>query len=786
MFDKTQVTYLALREIVSEKTRPIIAWIGAGASAPAGLPSWKHLKEQMCEALDAKGIAKIGEDKVRNDAQAALVRTEKDYWASFQMLKEFLGKTTYRETIRHALKKAESATIPVIYDYLWKLGVNGILNLNIDPLAKRSYSSARPGKTLHDFAGKYAASHMHVLRSSHPFIAYLHGLLDDESSWVFTASELNQLFATSGYKELITSLASTATLIFIGISADDTAAGGHLTRLRDQNIDFGTHFWITDRNDSSADKWAEESGVRVIRFANADRSFAELNQLIRDLVTHIPPEQTADPVAPSVRSTHERLELPLPDELEKRHPEEIRELLNDAASAILAKTDEAKYLEYEKLCSTYDSSVYKAWYIRSTPPGNVFAGYTIIEEVAEGGFGTVYRGEDINKRQVAVKILHEKVRRKLDMLQSFRRGVAAMNILSGAEVAGIVPYIRASEVPASVVMDFVEGPSLAEAVEKRLVIEWAQILRIAIDLAYILKTSHGLPQRVLHRDVRPSNIMIRNGYVPDPSEWEVVVLDFDLSWHKDALELSVGPGKFSSGYLSPEQLVGDTKTSTRNALVDSYGLGMTLLFLRTAKAPIPFQHRHGEWNHLLGKYANESPCRSWLSLPNRFFRLIEQATLETQLKRWGMTQIHGELLSLQQAILRPAELRSADLLAEEIAYRSFGLGYKWDVDKSVAIMSSPTGLTARCVAHERDRSIAIEASWKKTGKEQHARIKQWIFNAADNARSQLQKSSWSKVTSDRNQSEVTVRAIVSTETAAQHMNTITSGFIKCLDALNPD
>src|SRR4051812_12850172 len=118
--------------------------------------------------------------------------------------------------------------------------------------------------------------------------------------------------------------------------------------------------------------------------------------------------------------------------------------------------------------------------------------------------------------------------------------------------------------------------------------------------------------------------MIRNGYVHDPSEWEVVVLDFDLSWHKDALEQSISAGKFTSGYLAPEQLQPDKTMTTRSALVDSFGLGMTLYFLRTAQEPVQYQHQHGNWAETLGHAAGSHPCRQWRSLPSRYFRLISQ------------------------------------------------------------------------------------------------------------------------------------------------------------------
>ena len=155
MFDNTQPAYVALRDIVGEGTKPIVAWIGAGLSAPAGLPLWRDLKKVLCDALEAKARSYEGEEHDRAEAQLILAKTEKNFWVAFQILREALGQTSYRETIRASLKLGETAAVPPLYESLWRLRFAGILTLNLDRLASRSYSLAKPGKMLHDF-GHYS------------------------------------------------------------------------------------------------------------------------------------------------------------------------------------------------------------------------------------------------------------------------------------------------------------------------------------------------------------------------------------------------------------------------------------------------------------------------------------------------------------------------------------------------------------------------------------------------------------------------------------------------------
>ena len=245
---------------------------------------------------------------------------------------------------------------------------------------------------------------------------------------------------------------------------------------------------------------------------------------------------------------------------------------------------------------------------------------------------------------------------------------------------GMVPYRAASEIPAFAVMDFVDGPDLLNAVRTGRVVGWSMMLGIAVDLARIVRSAHMLPERVLHRDLRPSNIMLK-GFREGSNEWEVVVLDFDLSWHRDANELSVINPAAATGYLAPEQIRRGKSESTRHASVDSFGLGMTLFFLCTGQEPLFAEHQHVGWSNRLKKLFKERACKSWKSLPVRMARLVEYSTCDRQTERWDLAQIEGELQRLREANANPESVDAAELIAEELAFRS-GLedGYEWDPD----------------------------------------------------------------------------------------------------------
>lgn len=741
-FNNQQPAYVALRNIVAERTSSVVAWVGSGMSAPAGVPTWRGLRDVLLKELTGKA-ATMDEGAAAKLLQKRSAAEKGDsFWVAFQVLKDALGLATYRSAVREALAAADRASIPTGYKMLWRLRPSGILNLNLDRLATRAHSEVRQGRALNEFVASKIGESMHLLKAPIPFIANLHGIASEESSWVFTMNELGDLTNQEPYRQFLSTIFATKTVVFVGISADDLAVGGHLARLRSRGIETGSHFWITDRRDEETDKWAEAQGIRIIRYRAIGTDHSELEECLCDLPSFI----AKDDEAPPVQLTQELgtpQSLPEPAELLNRDAEEIRQILNGHAVRLLAPRTPEAYTAYNEFCGKYDQAIYRAWYVTPDAPSNKLLGYTLHQEVAHGAFGRVFRAVDSSGDDVAIKVLREEVRRNSNMLQSFRRGVRSMHILSERKVEGMVAYREASEIPAFSVMDYVEGPNLREAVECGMVRDWPDVLRIAVDLATIIRRSHLLPERVLHRDIRPPNVMLKDMYT-DPNAWTVVVLDFDLSWHRDAQELSVVNDATLSGYLAPEQVGRGGGASTRNALVDSFGVGMTLLYLRTGKDPVFSEHQHAGWAETLRERIGAHGCRGWASMPARYARLIDCATKHKQADRWDMAQVQGELQRLYGAMKSPGEVESAELIAEEIISRTdLGRRYRWDSDALSARTVLPGGVTVEITGRESAREVELSLSWTQTGNEEYRRIQKWISPAIDRAVSSLKKSYWS-------------------------------------------
>jgi serine/threonine protein kinase len=679
-------------------------------------------------------------DKKQLLKSLSLVKLEQNPWKAFRILQEELGQTSFSEAIRAAFQHASSVEPPVAYRALWDLRIRGLINLNIDRLATRAFA-AGSSNLPSEFTGGEATKLGYLLKDPHPFIINLHGIVDNQQSWVFTDTELSNLRREPSYHTFLQACLCSHTVVFLGLTVEDTAVGGHLEALEKQGIKSGPHYWITSRSDRATDRWAERLGVLVIRYEAHKDDHADLMEALRDLRSFVPPEDRpiTAPVISSMVSTHVSA-LPSPEELAQLDSDEIRVLINSYVKELIAEGEigVAKFAEFRR---SYDEAIYRAWYISDKPGKNQFLGYMIQNAVKKGAFGSVYKALDGEGNECAIKLLLEDIRDNSDLTQSFRRGVTSMQILADRKVEGVVSYIDSSEIPAFVVMNWVEGPSLEEAVTSNQLNDWQTIIRCAYELTAILRKAHELPERVLHRDLRPANIMLEHFY--SANNWRVVVLDFDLSWHRGASNRSVIYGSTVLGYLAPEQIVRTKGVSTRHGSVDVFGLGMLLYFLISHTNPLPSQHQHKDWEETVTRAAKSVRESTWKSIGARFARIILSATRHQQSMRWDLSQVHIELGRLRAAATQPNDVTNMDLIAEEVASHTDCMkGYEWDEDTNSARIQLPTGVGIAVMGDNSQERLSISITWQDTGVHQYQNVRKWLEPAAKSCEAILKSSGW--------------------------------------------
>lgn len=781
VFDFSQNSYQTLRGIVAERTRPILAWVGSGFSAEAGLPTWKQLKEELVDELYKKSF-RDSSPQAAGLAKADSIRDDQDYWRAFQRIESELGRPTFRDIVRQAQGAAVDKSPPAPYSRLWEMPTSGIITLNLDRMPTRTYADSHDVMSLSEFNVDQISRLPQVMHGRR-FVLNLHGIAEDSSSWYFTHNRLQELARKPAYMDFLRICLVSFTNLFLGMSADDIAANPHLQALTGFGLQTPSHFWITSKVDVKGEAWADAVGARIIQYHAPDKAHGELIDVLSDLVGARPVEPPPPPPVQFTGELERGKPLPRPEAMMSMSAEEIRAILNAEVTRILVPEDDAAYKAYDDFVAEYDEVIFRAWYTSDRPGRNMLLGYKLNKQIARGAFGRVYRADSPDGREVAVKVLLDEVRQDSRLLQSFRRGVRSMRILQAERVDGMVAYEFASEIPAFVTMEWIEGPNLSEAKEAHILADWDVVLDVSARLIGIIRAAHALPSRVLHRDIRPANVMLKDYWVSN-GEVSVVVLDFDLSWHRGAQEKSVVHTS-AVGYQAPEQLNEKNDGSTRSAAVDAFGLGMTIFYLCGGVDPIPEQHKHADWeNVVLAATAAIQSSAVWKSLPRRVARLILNSTRDRQSERWDLGQMQEELSRLRAAHLDGAGKASLSMLVEEIAARASILtGYSWDEATDAAEVSRPTGVYVKILADTPAGSINLEVGWRSMGTEQRVGMSKYIEKANRTVIDRLKSAGWTVSEGGREGQALHIAARLAQATAVARIDEIASRLDACLEGV---
>ncbi|MBV9291346.1 MAG: serine/threonine protein kinase, partial [Frankiales bacterium] len=188
--------------------------------------------------------------------------------------------------------------------------------------------------------------------------------------------------------------------------------------------------------------------------------------------------------------------------------------------------------------------------------------YTLVERIAVGGMGEVWRArDDLLGRTVAVKVLKEEYAADPLFLERFRNEAKHTASLSHPGIANVFDY---GEVGATayLVMELVDGQPLSAVLAERGSLPPAETMDVVGQVGLALQAAHDAG--VIHRDVKPGNLLIR----PDGV---VKVTDFGIARVVDAAPVTqTGMLVGTAAYLSPEQAGGRPVTSAS----DVYSLGV--------------------------------------------------------------------------------------------------------------------------------------------------------------------------------------------------------------------
>lgn len=203
-------------------------------------------------------------------------------------------------------------------------------------------------------------------------------------------------------------------------------------------------------------------------------------------------------------------------------------------------------------------------------------GYKILSKIGAGAMAVVYKAEQLSlNRIVAIKVLPKRFSENPEYVERFyKEGQAAgklnhPNIVQAIDVgeAGGYHYF---------VMEYVEGKTLYNDLAEGKVFDEKEALEIIIQVAHALAHAHA--RGLIHRDVKPKNIMISKGGEVKLADMGLARATADL----EAAQMEAGKAYGTPYYIAPEQIRGRIDIDGR---ADIYGLGATFYHMLTGRVP---------------------------------------------------------------------------------------------------------------------------------------------------------------------------------------------------------
>ena len=267
--------------------------------------------------------------------------------------------------------------------------------------------------------------------------------------------------------------------------------------------------------------------------------------------------------------------------------------------------------------------------------------YEIIEKIGVGGMAEVYRAKDYKlDRVVAIKVLKPEYSSDPVVVAKFRKEATAAAGLSHNNIVSVYDLGQQGDID-FIVMEYVNGITLREYIQRRGQLNSEEILKITAKIADALKVAHE--NNIIHRDIKPQNILVT-------PRGAVKVADFGIA--KAVSSSTITTQKEAVGsvhYLAPEQAKG-LHADVRS---DLYSLGISMYEMATGHVPfdgetpvaVAMQHLHDP----LPDPQEENP-ELWPGLADIIFKL-------TQKKPEDRYQTAAELIADLRKLSRDGEAR---------------------------------------------------------------------------------------------------------------------------------
>jgi len=282
--------------------------------------------------------------------------------------------------------------------------------------------------------------------------------------------------------------------------------------------------------------------------------------------------------------------------------------------------------------------------------------YELLGRLGEGGMGTVYLGRSPDGRLVAIKMVRRDLAADDEFLRRFRSEVNRAREVppfATAEVLGADP----DHDPPYLVVEYVDGPSLASVVREQGPLRGAALQSVAVGIATALSGIHGA--RVIHRDLKPQNVLMARGGVK--------VIDFGIA---RPLELTSAHTRTDQmvgtvAYMAPERFEPEHSAPV-SFPADIFAWGAVVAYAATGRTPFAADSAPGTAMRILTR----PPSLDGLVGPLR--DIVERTLAKDPADRPTARELLDLLLASQHlpAVAEPSPPAPVDYASTPAAYES--------------------------------------------------------------------------------------------------------------------
>ena len=245
--------------------------------------------------------------------------------------------------------------------------------------------------------------------------------------------------------------------------------------------------------------------------------------------------------------------------------------------------------------------------------------YELLELIGTGGMADIYKAKDITEdRIVAVKILKNEFAGSEDFLRRFRNESKAIALLSHPNIVKIYD-VGFNEQIQFIVMEYIDGISLAEYIKLQGVLKWKDAVYFTIQILRALQHAHD--RGIVHRDIKSQNVMM----LPDGT---IKVMDFGIARFNRETDKTLSEKAIGSvHYISPEQARGEM-TDEKS---DIYSVGVMLYEMLTGQKPFD-----GETPVAIALQHMQTPPKPLREINSSIPEGLEEITLKAMQKEPSM------------------------------------------------------------------------------------------------------------------------------------------------------